>query len=69
MGSAWWELQYKKITSLDASLLTVGVPNETVLLKEDGNEVRKPKGDIVARKRAQMASRLRSKDAEGAAKK
>lgn len=53
MGPEWWEHAYKRITQLDATLLTVGIANETVLLKEDGEPVGKPKGDIVARKRAQ----------------
>ncbi len=30
MGPEWWEHAYKRITQLDATLLTVGIANETV---------------------------------------
>jgi hypothetical protein len=53
MGLDWWEDKYKKIILTDPILLTVGVSNEMVQLKQDGTAVSKPKGDEVARKRAQ----------------
>ena len=53
MGPEWWESQYKKIVQLDATLLTIGVANETVMVREDGEPVTKPKGDIIARKKMQ----------------
>lgn len=60
MSLDWWDDKYKKVILTDPLLITVGVSNETVHLKADGDAVQKPKGDVVARKRAQ-AKNVRDK--------
>lgn len=72
MSLEWWDDKYKKLIQTDPVLLTVGVSNDTVQLKSDGTAVTKPKGDEIARKRAQAKEATVAKqkrEAPGAKKK
>lgn len=64
MGQKFWTSTYDRLTRMDATLLTVSVPNETVKLLEDGTPVTKPRGDVKARKRLQIAESKARRQAE-----